>query len=70
MEQLDWEKLSPAEKKEQLYIKQKHLLGLFLEKNAISKEQYDKSLSDLTEKMGLEEVENDEQTRPISGIQI
>ena len=56
MEQSEWETLSPAEKKKQLYIKQKLLLDLFLEKNAISKAQYDKSLGDLTEKMGMEDV--------------
>ena len=56
MEQSEWETLSPAEKKKQLYIKQKLLLDLFLEKNAISKAQYDKSLGDLTEKMGMQDV--------------
>lgn len=56
MEQQDWEKLSPAEKKKQLYIKQKQLLELFLEKNAISKAQYDKSLGDLTEKMEMQDI--------------
>lgn len=56
MEQSEWEKLSPAEKKKQLYIKQKQLLDLFLEKNAISKAQYDKSLGDLTEKMGMQDT--------------
>ena len=56
MEQQEWEKLSPAEKKKQLYIKQKQLLDLFLEKNAISKAQYDKSLGDLTEKMGMQDT--------------
>ena len=58
MEQQDWEKLSPAEKKKQLYIKQKQLLDLFLEKNAISKAQYEKSLGDLTEKMGMQDLVN------------
>ena len=56
MEQQEWEKLSPAEKKKQLYIKQKKLLDLFLEKNAISKAQYEKSLGDLTEKMGMQDI--------------
>lgn len=56
MEQQEWEKLSPAEKKKQLYIKQKQLLDLFLEKSAISKAQYDKSLGDLTEKMGMQDT--------------
>lgn len=50
---VDWTKLSPEEKKKQLFIKQKKLLDTFLEKNAISKAQYDKSLGDLRDKMGM-----------------
>ena len=42
-----------------LYLKQKHTLDLFLERGAISKEQYDKSLGDLTRKMGMESAESD-----------
>ena len=38
--------------------KQKNTLDLFLERNAISKEQYDKSLGDLIEKMGMKMLEN------------
>lgn len=52
MDQRPWEKLSHDEKNHQLYLKQKALLETFLEKNAISKDQYEKSLHDLTEKMG------------------
>lgn len=40
----------------QLYLKQKHLLDTFLEHGAISQEQYNKSLGDLTEKMGMQKV--------------
>lgn len=47
-----WDTLSHAEKNHILYLKQKTLLETFLEKGAISKEQYEKSLHDLTEKMG------------------
>ena len=54
MEQTDWEKLSPEEKKVQLYLKQKKLLDDFLERGAISKAQYEKSFGDLTEKMGMQ----------------
>jgi len=43
--------LSYAEKNRLLFERQKHLLAESLEKNAISKEQYEKSLHDLTEKM-------------------
>lgn len=48
-----WENLTSEEKKAELYRKQKELLDMFLERNAISKAQYDKSLGDLTEKMGM-----------------
>ena len=51
--QSEWEKLSPEEKKKQLFLKQKHTLDLFLERNAISRVQYDKSLGDLRDKMGI-----------------
>ena len=52
-ETVDWTKLSPEDKKKQLFLNQKKLLDTFLEKNAISKEQYDKSLGDLRDKMGM-----------------
>ena len=52
--QIVWENLTPEEKKKQLFLKQKKTLDLFLERNAISKAQYDKSLGDLIEKMGMQ----------------
>ena len=52
-----WEILSPEEKKRELFLRQKRMLELFLERNAISKSQYDKSLGDLREKMGMQDVE-------------
>lgn len=52
-EQAQWEKLTPEEKKKQLYLKQKNTLDTFLAHGAITKAQYDKSLGDLTEKMGM-----------------
>lgn len=55
--QIVWENLTPEEKRKQLFIKQKKTLDLFLERNAISKAQYDKSLGDLIEKMGMQGVE-------------
>lgn len=55
--QIVWENLNPEEKKKQLFLKQKKTLDLFLERNAISKAQYDKSLGDLREKMGMQDVE-------------
>ena len=54
-EQIEWEKLSPEEKKKQLFLKQKNLLDTFLKRNAISQAQYDKSLGDLRDKMGIDE---------------
>jgi len=54
---IEWTNLSPDEKKKQLFLNQKKLLDTFLEKNAISKAQYDKSLGDLREKMGMHGVE-------------
>ena len=53
MEQFEWEQLSPADKKKQLYLEQKKTLETFLAHGAISKAQFDKSLGDLTEKMGM-----------------
>ena len=55
-EQIEWEKLSPEEKKKQLFLKQKNLLDTFLERNAISQAQYDKSLGDLINKMDMHGV--------------
>ena len=45
--------LTAEEKKRDLYFRQKELLDTFLEHGAISRAQYDKSLGDLTEKMGV-----------------
>jgi len=55
-ESVDWALLSPEEKKKLLFLKQKNLLDTFLEKHAISQEQYDKSLGDLRDKMGMHGV--------------
>lgn len=55
-EHIEWELLTPEEKKKQLFLKQKNTLDLFLERNAISKAQYEKSLGDLIEKMGMQGV--------------
>lgn len=42
-----------AEQLKKLYLDQKHTLDVFLANGAISKAQYDKSLGDLTKKMGI-----------------
>ena len=55
--QIQWENLSPEEKKKQLFLKQKELLDTFLERNAISQAQYDKSLGDLRDKMGMHDID-------------
>lgn len=48
------EPMTAEEKKRDLYLRQKQLLDTFLEHGAISRAQYDKSLGDLTVKMGME----------------
>ena len=48
----------PVEKNIELYLRQKKMLEQFLERNAISQAQFDKSLGDLTEKMGMQEYRN------------
>ncbi len=45
---------SDEQKRIDLYLRQKKMLEEFLERNAISKAQFDKSLNDLTEKMGMQ----------------
>ena len=49
-----WSELSPEEKRKQLFLNQKELLLTFLEKHAISQQQFDKSFGDLCKKMGFE----------------
>ncbi len=46
-----WAGLTHEEKNIVLFHKQKDMLDLLLERGAISQEQHDKSLHDLTEKM-------------------
>lgn len=52
-----WENMTPDEKKKELFLQQKNTLNLFLERHAISQRQYDKSLGDLRDKMGMHGVE-------------
>ena len=54
---LTWGELSPEEKKKELFLRQKRTLDLFLERHAITQNQYDKSLGDLRDKMGMHGVE-------------
>lgn len=55
VENVDWSHLNDREKNKLLYLRQKKTLDVFLEHGAISQAQYDKSLHDLTEKMGMTE---------------
>lgn len=47
-----WETMTPEQKRRELYDRQVALLDTFLEHRAITQEQHDKSLHDLTVKMG------------------
>ena len=51
--QVEWEQMTPTQKKKQLFLNQKELLDKFLERHAISQAQYQKSLGDLHLKMGF-----------------
>lgn len=56
-EEIEWSSLSAQEKKRQLFLKQKKLLDTFLQNGAITVVQYNKSLGDLRELMGMHGVE-------------
>ena len=53
-ENKEWSALSYEEKNHQLFMRQRELLDQFLERGAITQAQHDKSLHDLTVKMGEE----------------
>ena len=55
----EWNMMSPVEKNIELFRQQKQTLDLFRERNAISKAKYDKSLGDLIEKMGMQDIANE-----------
>ena len=55
LEKADWSSLTHEEKNRLLFFRQKQTLDSFLEKGAITQTQYDKSLHDLTEKMGIKD---------------
>ena len=54
----DWQTMSPDERKRALFNKQKDLLDTFLAHGAIDRRQYEKSLTCMAEKMGIQ-VENE-----------
>ncbi len=61
MTDVKWDNLSYDGKNQQLFLEQKKTLKLFLERGAISQEQFNQSLRDLTAKMhvkGLSEAES------------
>ena len=45
------------QKQIELFLRQKQTLDIFLERKAITKKQYDKSLGDLRDKMGMHGAE-------------
>ena len=53
IESPEWQALSHEGKNRVLFLHQKKTLDLFLERVAISREQYDKSLQELREKMAV-----------------
>ena len=55
-----WTTLTHEEKNRILFQQQKELLEIFLNKGAISKEQYEKSFHGLTEKMEAKTVASNE----------
>lgn len=57
MNDIMWDTLSYDEKNRELYLNQRDLLRKFLNRGAISRTQYDKSLTDLTEKMCYRKME-------------
>ena len=60
IENKEWSSLTYEEKNRLLFLRQKKTLDMFLEREAISQAQHDKSLHDLIEKMGMQaEVESD-----------
>ena len=50
----DWQTMSPDERTRALFNKQKDLLDTFLAHGAIDRRQYEKSLTCMAEKMGME----------------
>ena len=53
IQQVPLTKMTAEQRKEYLFLNQKKILNIFLEKGAISQAQYNKSLGDLQEKMGV-----------------
>ena len=54
MMETDWRAMPPDERKRALFNKQKDLLDAFLSRGAIDRRQYEKSLTCMAEKMGVD----------------
>lgn len=57
MQEDAWELLSYEEKNRRLFLKQKEALDLFVERHAISQEQYMLSLNTLIQNMSIDHTE-------------
>ncbi len=57
---MEKETIVPVMTKKELYEKQMELLNMFLERGAITREQYEKSSKDLKEKMGFGKIDEKE----------
>ena len=55
--QIPYKEMSVEEKRKQLFLRQRALLDTFLSTGAITRAQYDKSLTDLIRLMRIEDVE-------------
>ena len=55
-EETEYSALSQDEKKLRLYLRQKNMLDTFMETNALTQAEYNKSLEGLTRKMGMESI--------------
>ena len=53
IQQIPLAQMTQEEKKQYLFLQQKQTLDIFLDNGAITQAQYDKSLGDLWEKMGV-----------------
>ena len=58
-----WDSMTYEDKNRLLYERQKKMLAEFRDKHAISQAQYEKSLNDLTEKMGMKDQSAHKETR-------
>lgn len=67
MERIECKHLSPEEKKRQLFLRQKKILQDFLDRRAISQEQFDKSFGDMMLKMGFDSDGNSSKRSNLEG---